>query len=59
MPDGRNYGYIDLLVMGKGFCYPIEVKDWAVDGEDPQTAGYCDWNDQADHSKKLSILNDS
>lgn len=31
MPDGRNYGYIDLLVMGQGFCYPIEVKDGAVD----------------------------
>ncbi len=29
--DDRNYGRIDLLIQGRGFCYPIEVKIYAGD----------------------------
>lgn len=30
-PEDDNYGRIDLLLQGKGFCYPIEVKVYAGD----------------------------
>ena len=29
--DDDNYGRIDLLIRGQGFCYPIEVKVYAGD----------------------------
>lgn len=30
-PEDDNYGRIDLMFQGKGFCYPIEVKVYAGD----------------------------